>query len=186
MCIRDRYKTSKEKPFDIYYNDFDLNGKKDIVLGYYNNNKHYPLRGFSCSAQQIPDLKDKIKKYDVFAALEIDQVYGDDNLDNSLHYKAKTFASSYVENLGNGNFKLSSLPFKAQLSNINDILVDDFNEDGNLDLVTIGNLFVSEIETPRNDAGNGLLMYGNGNGSFEVSTVQQLSLIHISEPTRPY
>jgi len=34
-------------------------------------------------------------------------------------------------------------------------------------------LFVSEIETPRNDAGNGLLMYGNGNGSFEVSTVQQ-------------
>ena len=168
-----KYKTSIEKPFDIYYNDFDLNGKKDIVLGYYNDNKHYPLRGFSCSAQQIPDLKDKIKKYDVFAALEIDQVYGDDNLDNSLHYKAKTFASSYVENLGNGNFKLSSLPFQAQLSNINDILVDDFNEDGNLDFVTIGNLFVSEIETPRNDAGNGLLMYGNGNGSFEVSTVQQ-------------
>ena len=168
-----KYKTSKEKPFDIYYNDFDLNGQNDIVLGYYNDNKHYPLRGFSCSAQQIPDLKDKIKKYDVFAALEIDQVYGDDNLDNSLHYKAKTFASSYVENLGDGNFKISSLPFQAQLSNINDILVDDFNEDGNLDLVTIGNLFVSEIETPRNDAGNGLLMYGKGNGSFEVSTLQQ-------------
>ena len=165
-----KYKTSQEKPFDIYYDDFDLNGQKDIVLGYYNDNKHYPLRGFSCSAQQIPDLKDKIKKYDVFAALEIDQVYGDDNLDNSLHYKAKTFASSYVENIGNGSFKLSSLPSQAQLSNINDILVDDFNNDGNLDLLTIGNLFVSEIETPRNDAGNGLLMYGKGDGNFEVSS----------------
>jgi len=43
-----KYKTSKDEPFDIYYKDFDENGKSDIVLGYYNSGKHYPLRGFSC------------------------------------------------------------------------------------------------------------------------------------------
>ena len=168
-----KYKTSKETPFDIYYNDFDSNGSNDIVLGYYNDNKHYPLRGFSCSSEQIPVLKDEIGKYDIFASLEIDQVYGGNNLDNSLHYKAKTFASSYIENLGKGQFKVSSLPYQAQFSNINDILIDDFNNDGYLDAVTVGNMFVSEIETPRNDAGSGLLMLGNGNGKFSISTSKE-------------
>tara|TARA_R110000823_G_C15950098_1_gene501573 strand:- start:214 stop:3552 length:3339 start_codon:yes stop_codon:yes gene_type:complete len=171
-----KYKTSTEKPFDIYYNDFDNNGSYDIVLGYYNGEKHYPLRGFSCSSEQIPGLKDKIKKYDLFASLEIDQVYGKENLETSLHYKADTFASSYVENLGNGNFKVTALPNMAQLSNINDMLVEDFNRDGNLDILAVGNLFVSEIETPRNDAGTGVLLLGNGQGGFDPISVMDSGL----------
>lgn len=168
-----KYKTSKETPFDIYYDDFDGNGSGDIVLGYYNNDKHYPLRGFSCSSEQIPSLKTQIKKYDLFASLEIDQVYGKKKLDNSLHYVANTFASSYVENLGNGNFKIVPLPVQAQFSNVNDIKVSDFNKDGSLDALIIGNLFVSEIETPRNDAGTGLLLLGDGKGGFEPVNAQR-------------
>ncbi|WP_348669455.1 FG-GAP-like repeat-containing protein, partial [uncultured Polaribacter sp.] len=165
-----KYKTSKEKPFDIYYDDFDTNGRNDIVLGYYQDNKHFPLRGFSCSSEQIPDLKGKIEKYDVFAALEIEQVYGDENLQNALHYKATTFASSYIENIGNGRFKMTPLPIEAQFSNINDMEVADFNKDGSLDVLTVGNLFASEIETPRNDAGTGLLILGDGKGGFSALT----------------
>ena len=163
-----KYKTDPEKPFDIYSNDFDGNGNADIVLGYYNNEKHYPLRGFSCSSQQIPGLKDKIKKYDVFASLELTEVYGEDQLKNALHYKTDTFASTYIENLGNGTFTLRTLPSLSQLSNINDMLVQDFNADGFLDVLAVENLYVSEIETPRNDAGTGLLLLGNGTGRFTV------------------
>ena len=162
-----KYQTNEESPFDIYYDDFDGNGKSDIVLGYYNDSTHYPLRGFSCSAEQIPGLKNRIKKYNTFASLELKEVYGEQNLSNALHYKAKTFASSFMENLGDGNFKVSELPREAQLTNINDMLVRDFNKDGNLDLLVVGNLFVSEIETPRNDAGTGQLLLGNGRGAFE-------------------
>lgn len=161
-----KYKTSNEAPFDIYYSDFDKNGNGDLVLGYYENNKHYPLRGFSCSSQQVPKLKKTIKKYDLFASLEIDDVYGKENLNNALHYQAETFASSYIENLGNSRFKISPLPHQAQISNINDILVRDFNRDGHLDAIIIGNMYASEVETPRNDAGIGLLMLGDGNGKL--------------------
>lgn len=165
-----KYKTSPENPFDIYYNDFDGNGSSDIVLGYYNDEKHFPLRGFSCSSEQIPGLKKKIQKYDLFASLELESVYGAKKLENSLHYKANTFASSYIENLGEGRFKISPLPRAAQLSNINDMLVDDFDQDGHLDVLVIGNLFVSEVETPRNDAGTGILLSGDGKGSFTAKT----------------
>ncbi|MEP2687066.1 VCBS repeat-containing protein [Maribacter dokdonensis] len=163
-----KYKTSSDKPFDVYYNDFDANGNADIVLGYYNKEKHYPLRGFSCSSEQIPALKKKIVKYDAFASMELKDVYGEEKLKNSLHYSADTFASVYIENLGNGQFKITDLPNVAQLSNLNDMLVRDFNGDGTLDVLAIGNLYVSEIETPRNDAGTGLLLLGDGNGSFSA------------------
>jgi len=162
-----KYKTSIETPFDIYYNDFDKNGKGDIVLGYYDKNKHFPLRGFSCSSEQIPGLKNKIQKYDVFASMEIEDVYGKKSLDNSLHLKANTFASSYIENMGDGKFKMKVLPNLAQLCNLNDFLVDDFNHDGLLDALAVGNLYVSEIETPRNDAGTGILLLGDGQGKFD-------------------
>ena len=84
-----KYKTTREKPFDIYFNDFDENGSNDIVLGYHNQGKHFPLRGFSCSSQQIPELKDKIKKYDVFASLELEDIYSPEKLKKSLYYKAR-------------------------------------------------------------------------------------------------
>ncbi|MCK4561358.1 MAG: VCBS repeat-containing protein [Flavobacteriaceae bacterium] len=165
-----KYKTSKEKPFDVYYKDFDNNGKNDIILGYYNYDTHYPLRGFSCSSQQIPNLKKDIKKYDIFASMDIVEVYGKSNLDEALHYEAHTFASVFIENLGNGEFKLSNLPIQVQFSSVNDILVEDFNDDGNLDVLLVGNLFVSEIETPRNDAGTGLVLLGDGKNNFKAVT----------------
>ena len=162
-----KYKTSTENPFDVYYKDFDENGTKDIVLGYYNYGVHYPLRGFSCSTQQVPQLKDEFKKYDVFAGLGIEDVYGKDNLEEALHYEADMFQSVYLENLG-GTFKLKKLPVEVQFSSINDVIVEDVNNDGNLDAIVAGNLFVSEIETPRNDAGTGLLLIGDGKGNFDT------------------
>jgi hypothetical protein len=161
-----KYKTSEQAPFDVYYNDFDGNGQYDIVLGYYNENKHFPLRGFSCSSEQVPILKSTFKKYDVFAALQIEEVYGAENLKQSLHYKTQTFASYYIENKGGGAFALKKLPTPAQWSNINDILLEDFDGDGHQDILAVANLFVSEIETARNDAGVGVFLKGNSKGDF--------------------
>jgi hypothetical protein len=168
MGLNYKYKASPQEPFDIYYDDFDANGSFDIVLGYYNNNKQFPLRGFSCSAQQVPGLKKQIQKYDLFASLELEEVYGKSNLQKALQYQVQTFASVFIENLGKGDFKISKLPNLAQLSSINDILIQDFNSDGNLDALMVGNLFVSEIETPRNDAGTGVVLLGDGKNNFKA------------------
>ncbi len=168
-----KYKTTPEKPFDIYFDDFDGNNSNDIVLGYYNEDKHYPLRGFSCSSEQVPALKEKFKKYDAFASLELEAVYGSKNLEEALHYKADTFASSYIENLGGGRFKLTPLPKRAQFSSINDILIEDYDHDGHLDVLLAGNLFTSEVETPRNDAGTGLFMTGDGTGTFRPKSLSE-------------
>jgi hypothetical protein len=163
-----KYKTSVEAPFDVYYNDFDGNGSNDVVLGYYNYGEHYPVRGFSCSSQQVPQLKSDIKKYDIFASMDINEVYGEENLKEAYHFIANTFATTFIENLGNNEFKLSKLPVESQFSSINDMLIEDFNADGHLDVLMVGNLFVSEIETTRNDAGTGLVLLGDGKNNFKA------------------
>ncbi|MFD2099081.1 VCBS repeat-containing protein [Flagellimonas iocasae] len=160
-----KYKAKEEETFDIYFDDFDENGKGDIVLGYYNQGEQYPVRGRECSSQQIPGIKDKFKNYQSFSTATLQEVYGTEKLEKSLHYQVKSFASSYMENR-DGKFILHVLPMEAQVSSVNRILVDDYDNDGHLDALLAGNLFASEVETPRNDAGYGIFLKGDGKGGL--------------------
>ncbi|WP_298531668.1 VCBS repeat-containing protein [uncultured Algibacter sp.] len=167
-----KYKSSDDETFDIYFNDFDNNNKGDIVLSYYNEGKKYPVRGRSCSSQQIGAIKNKFKSYNEFAEATLVDVYGKDELENALHYQVNTFATSYIENRGD-KFILHALPNEVQLSSINQIIVQDFNSDGNLDAIVAGNLYGSEIETPRNDSGTGVYLSGQGNGTFKALSIEE-------------
>ncbi|MDN5202208.1 VCBS repeat-containing protein [Fulvivirgaceae bacterium BMA10] len=163
-----KYKASFEEPFEVYYDDFDHNGSRDIVLSYYNFGEKYPVRGRSCSAQQVPSLKQKFPNYNEFAIASLSDVYGVANLEQALHYQAKIFSSMYGENLGDGKFSFKPLPVEAQISSINDIIVHDFDHDGSLDMTIAGGLYDAEVETSRNDASVGLFLKGDGKGNFSV------------------
>ncbi|PCJ97653.1 MAG: hypothetical protein COA50_04225 [Flavobacteriaceae bacterium] len=160
-----KYKANENETFDIYVNDFDKNNQNDIILSYYNEGEQFPVRGRECSSQQIPNIKTKFPDYESFSNATLEDVYTKEDLENALHYQVKSFASVYLENK-NGKFIVHQLPKEAQLSSINQILVEDYDNDGHLDALIAGNLFWSEVETPRNDAGTGLFLKGNGKGNF--------------------
>ena len=163
-----RYKASRDKTFDIYCADFDKNGNWDIVLSYYQGNKQFPLRGRECFVRQNPGIDFKFPTYEKFGEATVSDIYTQKALDESLHLQAETFASCYFENDGKGNFKMHNFPNEAQLSSINDMIIDDFNKDGNLDILSAGNLFNMEIVTPRNDGSIGVYMEGDGKGGFKT------------------
>ena len=161
-----KYQASEEKPFSIYLNDFDKNAVKEAVLSYSIGGVEYPVRGRQCSSEQMPAIKNKFKNYDAFASASLQDIYTTQMLDNSLKYKIKSFKNIYLENR-NGSFIAKPLPKEAQFSNINAFVVDDFDLDGNLDIVLGGNLYNAEVETPRNDASYGLWLRGDGKGDFQ-------------------
>jgi len=161
-----KYKANDKETFDIYFNDFDKNNSGDIVLSYFNDGKKFPVRGRECSSQQIPAIKKKFENYESFANATLEDVYTEKELEKSLHYQVKSFASVYLENTGS-EFKRHQLPNLAQFSSVNQIIVKDFDNDTNLDAVIAGNLYSSEVETPRNDASNGLFLKGDGQGNFK-------------------
>ncbi|MEO9484288.1 MAG: VCBS repeat-containing protein [Ekhidna sp.] len=161
-----KYKSTYEEPFHVYFNDFDGNGRGDIVLGYYNDGDLFPLRGRQCSSQQMPTIAEKFETYDEFGQATLEEVYGDSKLEKSVHYAANTFASKVYINSQGKKFEGKNLPSMSQLSSINAFHIDDFNDDGKLDLLFAGNLYPVEVETIRNDASYGGLLLGDGKGNF--------------------
>lgn len=166
LGVNYKYKASKEEPFELYYADFDNNGSKDIVLGYYNFGELYPLRGKDCSSEQVPTLNSQIETYDLFGSSTLEEVYSEKALQSALVLKSHNFKSGILLNEGGNKFNFQPFPALAQVSSINDFVVRDLNQDGFKDVILGGNLFVSEIETPRNDAGYGLVLLNNKKGEF--------------------
>lgn len=162
-----KYKASEEEPFSLYIKDFDQNASNDIVLSYYNNGKQYPLRGRQCSSDQIPGIKTKFKDYESFANATLTEVYGKSQIASAENYAVRNFESIVMLSQADGSYISKSLPISAQMSAITDISITDINADGHLDLISAGNLYVSEVETPRNDSGIGCTLIGNGKGDFK-------------------
>jgi hypothetical protein len=163
-----KYQASEESPFSLYTYDYDNNEQQDLVLSYVDKEKgiNVPVRGRECSSQQIPAIKAKFKDYHSFATASLEEIYTTEHLEKSTHYEVRSFAHAYMENTGDGRFKLIPLDNFTQLASINTMVTLDANKDGNLDVVYAGNLYGSEVETPRSDASYGGLLLGDGKGGF--------------------
>jgi len=91
----------------------------------------------------------------------------------AIRLKANTNQSCYLRNDGNGKFTMIPLPVEAQISQLNGIVVDDFDGDGNLDIALNGNDYGTEVNTGRYDALNGLVLRGDGKGNFKALSILQ-------------
>ena len=152
-----KYQATIEKPFKVFAKDFNDSGSTDIVLSYPQGGDYYPVRGKQCSSEQLPELKKKFKDYNSFAQANIKTIYSDLGLSNALELNASTF-SSYILINDKGSFRKLKMPNYAQISSINDILVEDFDNDGAKEILLAGNLYASEVETTRNDASYGCIV----------------------------
>lgn len=166
-----KFKASKEKPFNVFADDFDGNGSCDIVLSKEYKGKLVPTRGRQCSSQQMPFIKEKFKSYNGFANATMKDIYGD-KLKSALHLEVNSFYSVVMINEG-GSFAVKNLPNEAQVAPINGIVTTDINKDGNIDLILAGNNFDTEVETARYDAGTGLIALGDGNGNFAPLSIME-------------
>ncbi len=91
----------------------------------------------------------------------------------ALRLKANMLQSCYLRNEGGGRFTIIPLPVAAQVSAINGMVVDDFDGDGNLDVLINGNDYATSIGIGRYDAFNGLVLKGDGAGGFKSMSMLQ-------------
>ncbi|CAM4310212.1 VCBS repeat-containing protein [Zobellia nedashkovskayae] len=170
-----KYKANEKTPFEVYANDFDENGTMDIVLSYRKKGTILPLRGRECSSQQVPAIKKRFETFESFANANLNDIYGEKMLKKALHYEAKTFANSWIENK-NGEFIIHELPKRAQFSSINKFEIFNYNGDQFPDMLIGGNLYEAEVETPRNDSGIGLVLVGGVKNDFELLDMNESGL----------
>lgn len=174
------YKATPSRPAAIYAGDFDNNGIYDAIPSLYfrasqgdTSWKEFPVPGRDDIIKQITAMRSKFPDYKSYAVATMDQLFRPGQLDGALKLKANNFASSFCRNDGNGKFTLAALPFKAQLSALNGMVVDDFDGDGNLDVVINTNDYGTDVAVGRYDALNGLLLKGDGKGNFVPQSILQ-------------
>jgi hypothetical protein len=166
-----RLKASEKMPLLIYNSDFDKNGSPDPLIGqsYLNKKgeqKVYPLHTRDDVIKQLPQIKNRYLLYADFGKITFSELLESDLTSNDFK-SINRLTSCYLQNKGNGIFELNALPQEAQIAPIQDILVADFNKDGHLDALLSGNNYTGEKNNGWQDAFNGLLLQGNGNGDFE-------------------
>ncbi len=159
-----KYHATETKPLKVYGGDFDNNGTWDLVLSKLYKNEFVPLRGLECSSDQMPFIKDKFKTYDMFAKSSLTDVYGN-SLEDAYHRYANTMSSYALLSNAQGKYTAVALPALAQSFPILDIEMIDIDANGKVEMILSGNIYNTEVETPRLDAGMGLILsYDNETG----------------------
>ncbi|MBN4072553.1 VCBS repeat-containing protein [Crocinitomix catalasitica] len=167
-----KFHPSEKHPLEIYVSDFDKTGTYDIVLAHHQKGTCFPVRGRQCTSEQMPFIQSKFPSYDDFATAGIEEIYGKTNLDSALHISATNFSSSVLLSTDSG-FVFSRLPSFAQLGPLNSSIIFDMNNDGFLDILSIGNNYLAEVETMRYDGGRGAVLLGDGQGGFSALAPQE-------------
>ncbi len=171
LGLNSKFHATPDKPLHVYTKDFDYNGTADVFLAKYYKGTEVPVRGKTCTAQQLPHLASKIPTYTEFANRDLEGILGP-GIETALHYEVTEFRSGIFVNQG-GSFEFQPLSNEAQQSPINGILYEDFDQDGQPDLLIAGNNYHAEIETTRYDAGIGQFFKGGKGGQLSAIPFQK-------------
>ncbi len=173
LSLNSKFKATYSEPLTVYAKDLDGNNKTEILLSYYLNGKECMVVDRDRLALQYPLIKKKFNSYTAFAEADFNNILTEADRKDALILKATCLSSLYIENKGKGKFVNHILPIKAQFSTIQTMVVQDFDKDGNLDVLTAGNFYSPDFVTGRYDASIGLLLNGDGRGNFKPVAASQ-------------
>jgi len=176
-----RLKASKKEPIKLYIEDIDDNGDTETLITYRYEGQETLLASKDELAKQLPMINKKYLSYKEFAEAGFSEIIPKDQLKTADKKEVNILASIVVENKGGNKFEYKLLPREAQYSSVNDIITDDFNNDGYCDLLLVGNNYEISTQLGRLDASHGTMLLNKGNWSF---TFYQNPLLDIKGPAR--
>ena len=112
-------------------------------------------------------LKKQNLKSSEYAKRTIDELFSNDNFNNTIVKEGAVQESVIAINEGGGKFTIKKLPGRVQLSCVCGITCADVNNDGYLDLIMGGNNFEFKPQYSRLDANFGSILLGNDKLDFE-------------------
>jgi enediyne biosynthesis protein E4 len=164
LGLNSQYQFNNDDPLRLYFDNFDGFGGNDIIDAYSIGNQKYMPRQKLHEFQQSYINLNRMENHEIFANSSLKEILGD-RYEQTRFKEINTLEHMVFINTDDG-FEAHSLPLEAQLSAGYHVGVADINNNGIEDLFISQNLFALPEKTPRLDAGRGLLLFGNGDGSF--------------------
>jgi len=168
--LNTRLRASKQKPLQLYRNDFDNNGSIEQIVTYYSQGKETVFSSKDELTKQLPMLNKKFLSYAEFSHANFLDFFPKEKITNAYKKQVFEMASCYFENIENGKFKKKKLPFLTQSSSIKILHLSDFDKDGFKDILIAGNDFEISTQLGRLDAFHGIILLNDQNGFFTIKT----------------
>ena len=159
------YKITSDRSLRLYYDDLNLNNRLDIVDSYFHEqiNAYVPRRKL-LDFRSIPTILRNVRSHQEFSEASVGQIFNQDF--SQVPFKEiNTTDHLLFINSGDG-FEVKKLPKEAQVSTAYHAGVADFDNDGNEDLFISQNSFEYPPSIAKQDAGRGLILMGDGTGTF--------------------
>ncbi len=162
--LNSEYAATRERPLTIYYGDLLDRGAMDLLETQWDPavNGLTPRRRLDVLSRALPVLLERFRSHLAYSEASIADVLGPQQ-SRARILEATTLASMIFLNRGD-HFEAVPLPLEAQLAPAFAVNVADFDGDGHEDVFLSQNFFALPLETPRLDAGRGLLLRGDGQG----------------------
>lgn len=176
LGLNSRYRATAKEPLCIYAKDFDKNGTIDPVMCYFIQGENHIAHSRNDLINQINAMRVRFKTYQDYADATFERSFLPEELEDAYVVRSQIFESSYIENLGDSEFDIKPFPMEAQVAPVFGMLPEDYDGDGNLDILMVGNSYTTEVSTGRYDASVGLLLKGNGQGEFTPLTAGKSGL----------
>ena len=172
------FKGSPEEPVRVYAKDLDQNGTIDPLISYYlrdslGTRKEYLYHPWQDVTKQYVGIRKKFNSFGAFGAATLPEMFSDGLLNDATVLSFNYMKTSWIENLGEGKFKMHALPIEAQIGPVYGILPQYLDGDSEIDLLLIGNDFGMEVQQGPADALIGLALKNTGKGNFESISIEK-------------
>ncbi len=161
--LNSNLKASVEYPVNLYLKDFDNNQSLDPILSYYKEGVEYPYFGLDQLSKQLVAVKKVFPDYKSYANSSFSEIFPKEEIQGAARLQAFTFESAYLENQNAGNFVLHQLPPELQMAPLYGFATADFNKNGDLDVLAVGNFYGNQVKIGKLDASYGHFMTLNEN-----------------------
>ncbi len=172
------FKGNAEQPVRVYAKDLDQNGTIDPLISYYLRDsvgikREYLYHPWQDVTKQYVGIRKKFNSFGAFGESTLPEMFSDGILDDATVLSFNYMKTSWIENQGNGTFKMHALPIEAQIGPIYGILPQHLDEDSHIDLLLIGNDFGMEVQQGPADALVGVALLNTRNSDFEALPLER-------------
>ncbi|GAB3645648.1 VCBS repeat-containing protein [Echinicola sediminis] len=157
---------SPQEPAEMVFKDFDDNGSIDPILTCYIQGVNYPYVTRDELLDQIAKMRTRFPDYKSYAEAQLVDIFTPEELKGATTLSANHLTTSIFLSKSSGKLELAKLPLPAQNAPIMAMASADFDGDGNKDLLLCGNIQEARLRFGKYDANYGLLLKGDGKGSF--------------------
>ncbi len=174
--LNSKLRASADYPLKMWVGDFDNNGIPEQLLSVQKEGKYYPFLGKEELENQLPYLKKEYLSYTKMAGKTMEEIFGK-KLGEATLLQATTLASMVLISDGKGGFNPKLLPAQMQWAPVFSFYVDDFDGNGNKDILAAGNFYGVRPFEGRYDAMPPTPGWGDGKGNFSCRLPYPSSLL---------